>query len=112
TLEETIATQTKQIEEFTEKQSGHEKELAELQNRISVYEKNNMKIRVAHEAGIPYELAGKLSGDDEDALRKDAETFKSFLGKPKTQPMRDTEPSGNDMKKAALKSMLGNLRKE
>ena len=71
-----------------------------------------MKIRVAHEAGIPYELAGKLSGDDEDALRKDAETFKSFLGKPKTPPLRDTEPSGGDMKKAALKSMLGNLRKE
>ena len=68
-------TQTKQIEEFTEKQSGHEKELAELQNRISVYEKNDMKIRVAHEAGIPYELAGKLSGDDEEALRKDAENF-------------------------------------
>ena len=112
TLEETIATQTKQIEEFTEKQSGHEKELAELHNRISVYEKNDMKIRVAHEAGIAYELAGKLSGDDEDALRKDAETFKSFLGKPKTPPLRDTEPSGGDMKKAALKSMLGNLRKE
>lgn len=110
TLEKTIASQNKQIKEFTEKQSGHEKEVADLQSKITSYEKADLKIKVAREAGIPFEVAGRLSGDDEEALKKDAESFKKFLGKPKSQPLKDTEPSGDDMKKAGLKTMLGNLK--
>lgn len=110
-FEKTIASQTEKIKNLTEKQAGHETEVADLKAKIAGHEKANLKIKVAREAGIPYELASKLSGDDEAALKKDAEEFKKFLGKPKAQPLKDTEPSEGDMKKAGLKTMLGNLKK-
>lgn len=107
---ETVASQEKQISELMEKQSGHEKEVADLQAKVTGYEKANLKIKVAREVGIPFELSSKLSGDDEEALKKDAEEFKKFLGKQKSQPLKDTEPSEGDLKKAGLKTMLGNLK--
>lgn len=38
-------------------------------------------MRIAHENGIPFELADKLSGSDEEAIKKDAETMAKFLKK-------------------------------
>ncbi|MBR7039923.1 MAG: DUF4355 domain-containing protein, partial [Oscillospiraceae bacterium] len=34
-----------------------------------------VKVRIAHEAGLPQALAGRLAGDTEDAIRKDAEAL-------------------------------------
>lgn len=39
-----------------------------------------MKLRIAYEAGLPAELAARLTGDGEEALRKDAETLAKFAG--------------------------------
>ena len=46
---------------------------------IAKYEKESKRVKVAMENGIPYELAGKLSGETEDEMKKDAEAFSKFL---------------------------------
>ena len=70
----------------------------------------------AHEFGIPYELASRLSGEDEDAIRKDAETLSQLIGQQarhKAPPLRSTEPLNleSDATKAALKRTLRGLDK-
>ena len=76
----------------------------------------SVKTRIAHEFGIPYELASRLSGEDEDAIRKDAETLSQLIGQQvrhKAPPLRSTEPLNleGDATKAALKRTLRGLDK-
>ena len=66
----------------------------------------------AHENGIPFELADKLSGSDEEAIKKDAETMAKFLKKKDVPPLAGGDPQKIDNKKTAMKNMLANLKGE
>ena len=89
-------------------------EAAKKDASIRAYETNSVKMRIAHETGIPYELAGRLSGEKEDDIRKDAEALAKLinLGTP-APPLASTERgvSGNE-NRAAIKGMLDNLKGE
>jgi hypothetical protein len=65
--------------------------IAGLEAKVKNYETASVKSRIAHEVGIPYELANKLSGDTEEDIRKDAEALKPFVTKHQTAPLRDPE---------------------
>lgn len=70
-----------------------------------------MKRRVADETGLPIALAKRLTGDDEAAMRADAEDLlKSIKPKVKTPPMRnpDAKPSADD----AFKRLLAGLKND
>lgn len=86
---------TKELEEANEKISGHNKEVADLMSRATSAESTILKTKIAHENGIPYELAGKLTGETEDEIREDAKTFSSFVAsKPTPPPLHSSEPGG------------------
>ena len=89
-------------------------EAAEKEKAIKGYEANSVKMRIAHEVGIPYELAGRLTGENEEALRKDAEGLIKIMGSQahKVPPLKSTEPPAADAKTAAFKSMLDNMKGE
>lgn len=89
-------------------------EAAEKEKTIKGYEASSVKMRIAHEVGIPYELAGRLTGENEEALRKDAEGLVKIMGSQshKVPPLRNTEPPEADTKTAAFKSMLDNMKGE
>lgn len=89
-------------------------EAAEKEKTIKGYEANSVKMRIAHEVGIPYELAGRLTGKNEEALRKDAEGLIKIMGSQahKVPPLKSTEPPAADTKTAAFKSMLDNMKGE
>ena len=70
---EQIAALTQQVTELTAKSTA-----AEL---------DALRSRIAHETGLPFELTARLNGDNEEALRKDAETLAAFA-KPAAQPHR------------------------
>ena len=72
------------IKENSEKIAGYEKSSGEMQAKLKKYEMDSMKMKIAHEAGIPFELASRLSGEDEAAIRKDAESISKFISKKKT----------------------------
>lgn len=72
---------------------------------------DSMKQRVAMEVGLPAAMASRLTGDDEDAIRADAnELAKLMKPQHKAPPMRnpDAKPSGND----ALKRLLAGLKND
>ncbi|MDD3185918.1 MAG: DUF4355 domain-containing protein [Anaerostipes sp.] len=80
--------------------------------KLKEYELYSVKTKVAHEAGLPYDSIGFLSGDDEDAIRSSAEALKSLVGNSKTPPLANNEPPsygepGDNT--AAYKELLGNL---
>lgn len=89
-------------------------EAAEKEKAIKGYEANSVKMRIAHEVGIPYELADRLTGENEEALRKDAEGLIKIMGSQahKVPPLKSTEPPAADTKTAAYKSMLDNMKGE
>lgn len=111
---------SKQIEEFnqtikdnSDKLAGYEKSSREAQEKLKKYEMDSMKMKIAHEAGIPFELASRLSGEDEAAIRKDAEGMSRFISnRRKSAPLASTEPEKLDNRQIAMKSMLDNLKGE
>lgn len=88
------------------------KQLEEMQGKLKGYETSSLKMRIAHENGIPFELADKLSGSDEEAIKKDAETMAKFLKKKDVPPLAGGDPQKIDDKKTAMKNMLANLKGE
>ena len=85
----------------------------EKDNLIKKYEKNESRVKIAMSEGIPYELAGKISGETEEEMKKDAKTLSGFLKKNNPYPDYDPEPSGNkDSKREAMRKMLSNLKGE
>ena len=66
-----------------------------LNTKIKDYETRSVKTRIAHEVGLPYQLADKLSGEDEDAIREDAKKMASFIKTP-AAPIGSVEPTHED----------------
>lgn len=89
-------------------------EAAKKDREIKEYKIASIKAKVAHEIGLPYELSGRLSGEDEDAIRKDAESFFKAVGKKRagTLPPLANREVGADDKDAALREMVRNLNKK
>lgn len=98
-------------EKYKEYLSPEEK--AKLDAKIKAYETAFVKTRIAHEEGIPFELVERLSGDDEDSIRRDAQTLAGFLAQKTTPgaPLGSTEPQGIGGKDAAYKNMAAALTK-
>lgn len=84
-----------------------------LEQKVAGYETNSVKMRIAQELGIPSAMAERLTGDNEEAIRKDAESmatlFKSAQG---AAPLYTTEQPAATDNNAALAEMLHSLRGE
>ena len=87
-------------------------EAAEKDKKIKGYETNSVKMRIAHEHNIPYELAGRIAGETEEDMKKDAETMAKFLKNKTVAPLASTEPEGMDTKRAAVKKMLADMKED
>lgn len=108
--EKQIGEMAKAADEAAKKYAGYDKQLAELQSKLKGYETSSVKMRIAHETGIPYELAERLSGATEDDIRKDAESLSKYIGKKKTAaPLKSTETTSSDEKTAALRAFTAKL---
>jgi len=101
-----------QLDESAKGKADYDKTIAELTGKVSNYELSSLKARIAHEKGIPYELAGRLTGADEKSLREDAETLSKLVtkGQP-TPPLKSNEPTGEG-KDAPYKALLNGLKGE
>lgn len=96
-----------------DKNPGYKKQLDEMTSKVKSYERKELKMKVAKANGIPVELADRISGETEEEMSDDAKTLsKIFKMNRPEQRMPSTEPSGADSKKAAMKTMLDNLKGE
>ena len=99
-------------DDLSKKAADYDKTIAELTSKVTTYEMSSLKARIAREKGIPYELAGRLTGEDEKALREDAEALSKLIvkGQP-APPLKSTEPDG-DGDNSAYKSLLSSIKGE
>lgn len=87
--------------------------IADLTAKAKAYESGALKMRIAHENGIPYELAVKLSGDTEEEIKKDAETLAKFVKNQQPQPLANTEHGHVDTNDeyAPYRELLARMKK-
>lgn len=107
---EDLNSENKKLKEASAK---HEKEIAERDAKIKGYETDSVKTRIAHEAGLPYEAVGYIQGDDEESIKKSAETLKGLVGSGSTPPLADPESADvKNVKDVAMKNMLHEMKGE
>lgn len=81
----------KKLEDANQQISG----IPAMQETIRKYERDSVKNKVARETGIPYELAGRLNGETEEEIRKDAEAMRKLIGSNKpAAPLKRTDSDG------------------
>lgn len=100
----------KSLTEANDKIANHDKEIAERDSKIKAYETSSVKTRVAHEFGLSYDAVGFLRGEDEESIKKSAETLKALVGTKKAPPLASTEQNAEG-KDAALLGTIRNLKK-
>ena len=100
---------TDEIAALTGKLSDSEKTIADLTAKNSAYEISSVKMKVAHETGLPYELAERLSGSTEDEIRKDAETLSQFTSQAQATPSFTSEPPVGNSTDAAYRALAQSL---
>ena len=84
-----------------------------LQGKVKGFETDAMKRKIALEKGIPMDMASRLAGDDEKALKADADNMAAMLRVYKgPAPLHDPSPANPDPKTADMASMLRDLRGE
>lgn len=106
-----IGTLTKERDDNAKKYAGYDKTVADLQAQVKGYEASSVKMRIAHETGIPYEMAARLSGETEEDIRKDAAILARFVSKGKyTGPLKGDGPDGESAERASMRQMLQNLK--
>ena len=112
-MEKELGSLRNTLSEANEKAKGYDKTFAELNAKIAGYETANLKTKIALELGIPYNLAGRLVGDDEKAIRADAESLSKLIKTQNTQPppLKSTEQTGTG-EGAELRTLLNELRGE
>ena len=87
--------------------------ISELEEKNREYETNSVKMRIARETGLPAELADRLSGTDEESMRKDAESLVKLFKAQNVAPMyRKAGEGSGDAKDAAYRDLLKKLKEQ
>ena len=111
-MEKRIGDLNKALKDATDKVANHDKEIAERDSKIKEYETASVKSRIAHEIGLSYDAIDFLKGDDEDSIRKSAESLKSLVGVKQAPPLANPEGGSGEDKDAALRKTLRSLKGE
>lgn len=99
-----------QVNDFTNKHATSESTINELNSKIKSYETDSAKTRIALEMGLPYDLAQRLKGENEEDLRKDAEMLYRMIGNNKPAPFASNENQNINNEKVAYKQLLESLK--
>ncbi len=93
--------------------ANYDKEKAELESKIATYETNSVKMRVAHETGLPFEMVDRLKGSNEEEIKKDAKALVEVIGKRiQVAPLANHEDKPKDDKMKKYKDLAKALRGE
>lgn len=86
--------------------------ITDLQKQLKGSRAELAKTRIALEKGLPVEMSGRLNGETEEEIRKDAESLSALFGRRNPAPRRDPEPGAGNGKDKALRSMLAELKNQ
>ena len=101
------------IEANNQSKADADKQLEEMQSKIAGYETASLRTRVALQHGLPYDLADRLQGTDEESLKVDAERLAGFIKKTQpVAPVRETEPVLEKTENTLYKNLIQGLEIE
>jgi len=101
------------IEATNQSKADADKQLEDLQNQIAGYETANLRTRVALQHGLPYDLADRLQGNDEESFKADAERLAGYIKKSQpVAPIRDSEPVLEKTEDTLYKNLIQGLEIE
>lgn len=101
---------TDDLKAANDKLAGHETTVKELTARAEKAEREGLKTKIALENKLPLELAGRINGDTEEAMREDAKALSKYVVNQGAAPLGSTEDSkGGDSSEAALRAFNASL---
>ena len=102
----------KAFDDFKKAHESDEQTIADLTAKNKAYETASLKSRIAHEVGLSYEWTDRISGDDEESIRKDAESLKKLVGAgAQPLPTKNTEAGESyDSGTASLRKVLNGIK--
>ena len=98
------------LKQANEKIAGNDQVVSELTDRAKTAESDLLKSRIAHESGVPFELANRLVGNNAEELKADAEKFASFLSPKAAPPLHTADPGTN--KNGDMADMLNQINQQ
>ncbi len=101
-----------QLDQAKNAGSTNTKTIEELQAKVHKYESDSVKTRIAQEYGLDSGLANRLTGETEEEIRKDAQNLKEIVGTRMRRVEFHSENQSDNDTRAALKSMLQNMKEE
>lgn len=105
-----IADITARLTQATEENETYKTQLDGLNSKVKKYEIDSVKNKICTEFGLSLDLASRLTGEDEETIRADAQELQKIVGTTtKTAPLGSTEPEATDSKIASFKGMLSQL---
>ena len=102
----------KAFDDYKKVHESDEQTIKDLTAKNREYETANLKSRIAHEVGLSFEWISRISGEDEQSIRSDAESLKKLVGSGNNVPIptKSTEtetPSAHD---ASIKTVLNGIK--
>lgn len=107
-----VAQLNEQLQQQTETINGHQAIVDGLNQKVQTYETASVKTKIALELGLPYQMADRLAGTDEETIRADAQAIKALIGaQAPVAPLGSNEPQGGgDSVSAAWQAISSGLR--
>ena len=110
-----------QIEALNNDKTTLENQLNELNEKMSTFdaldaktkklEAESLKIKIALSEGIPFEMAGRLAGETEEEIKRDAKAMANFISVSKPMPIKSTEQKQREVGEEAYRKLAEGLRK-
>lgn len=111
-LESQVGTLQSTIEQSKAGQEDYTKQISDLTSKVAGYETANLRTRIALQNGLPYDLADRLVGEDEESIKADAERLSSFVTKQHSAPLKDVEPNIQKDENSAYRKLVEGLKTE
>lgn len=111
-LEKQVGTLQSTIEQSKSGQEDYTKQISDLTSKVAGYETANLRTRIALQNGLPYDLADRLVGEDEESIKADAERLSSFVTKQHSAPLKDVEPNIQKDENSAYRKLVDGLKTE
>lgn len=109
----TLSEANQTLEDYKKARENDTKAIEDLTAKNAAYETASLKSRIAHEVGLSLEWTGRISGEDEQSIRADAESLKKLVGTGTPLPTKNPESGENlDPSKTAFKSVLSAIKND
>lgn len=113
-LEMQLAEARRTAQANAEKAADYDAQLTQLTEQVRGYERGAMCQRVAHETGLPFEMADRLRGETEEDMRRDAAALARFVVPQfgTAAPLASTEPVSVSPYQTALNGLMQQLSEQ